>query len=68
VTATEAFEQAIEASHRAMDERVGDIAEITPVAVRVTSVFCLEDGDWKLLHRHADPITTRREARSVVQA
>ena len=26
--------------------------------LRVTSTFRLEDGDWKLIHRHADPITT----------
>ena len=26
--------------------------------LRVTSTFRHEDGDWKLIHRHADPITT----------
>lgn len=29
-------------------------------ALRVTSVFRLEDDAWKLVHRHADPITTPR--------
>jgi ketosteroid isomerase-like protein len=48
--------------------RVGGAAEMTPVSVRVTTVFRREDGVWKLLHRHADPITTSRPAESVIQA
>jgi ketosteroid isomerase-like protein len=31
-----------------------------PIALRVTSVYRLEDDGWKLVHRHADPITTPR--------
>src|SRR5215203_442862 len=37
--------------------KVGGREDITPVAVRVTSVFRREDGTWKVVHRHADPIT-----------
>ena len=48
--------------------RVGGAEELSPVAVRVTSVFRREDGVWKLTHRHADPITTTRSAETVVQA
>ena len=40
--------------------------ELVQVAIRVTSVFRLEQGTWKLVHRHADPITTPRPAASVV--
>jgi ketosteroid isomerase-like protein len=47
--------------------RVGGAAEMTPVSVRVTSVFRRENGVWKLLHRHADPITAPRPAESVLQ-
>jgi len=46
--------------------KVGGAEEIVPVAVRVTSVFRLESGSWKLVHRHADPITTPRPASSVI--
>jgi ketosteroid isomerase-like protein len=45
---------------------VGGGEELVPVAVRVTSVFRLERSTWKLVHRHADPITTPRPAASVI--
>lgn len=40
--------------------------DVVPVAVRVTSVFRLESGSWRLVHRHADPITAPRPAASVI--
>jgi ketosteroid isomerase-like protein len=46
--------------------KVGGAEEMVPVAVRVTSVFRPESGSWKLVHRHADPITSPRPATSVV--
>jgi ketosteroid isomerase-like protein len=48
--------------------RVGGAEEIAAVAVRVTTIFRNEDGTWKVVHRHADPITTPRAPESVVQA
>jgi ketosteroid isomerase-like protein len=47
--------------------KVAGSDEVTPVALRVTSIFCPENGTWKLLHRHADPITTARPGESVIQ-
>jgi ketosteroid isomerase-like protein len=47
--------------------RVGGAKEMTPVSVRVTTVFRREEGAWKVVHRHGDPITTPRPAESVVQ-
>ncbi len=47
--------------------RVGDSEELSPVAIRVTSVFRREAGEWKVVHRHGDPITEMRAAESVVQ-
>ncbi len=46
--------------------RVGGSDEIASVSLRVTSVFRLERGNWKLVHRHADPITTPQSAESVI--
>jgi len=47
--------------------KVGGREDITPIAVRVTSIFRPEEGTWKVVHRHADPITTPQPAESVIQ-
>jgi ketosteroid isomerase-like protein len=47
--------------------RVGGAEEAVQVAVRVTTIFRREDGVWKVVHRHADPITAPRAAESVIQ-
>jgi ketosteroid isomerase-like protein len=46
--------------------KVGGAQGLAPLALRVTSLFRLERGAWKLVHRHADPITTPRPAVSVI--
>ena len=46
--------------------RVGGRAEVTPISLRCTTVFRWEDDAWKIVHRHADPITTPRAADSVL--
>jgi ketosteroid isomerase-like protein len=38
--------------------RVGDRNEVENFALRVTSTLRREDGTWRLVLRHADPITT----------
>jgi ketosteroid isomerase-like protein len=47
--------------------RIGGRPDITPVTLRVTSVLRREDDGWKIVHRHADPITSARPAESVIQ-
>jgi hypothetical protein len=47
--------------------KVGGGEKVTPCDLRVTMVLRPEDGTWKVVHRHADPITTARPAESVIQ-
>jgi ketosteroid isomerase-like protein len=47
--------------------KVGGREDIAPIALRVTMIFRPEEGTWKVVHRHADPITTPQPAESVVQ-
>jgi ketosteroid isomerase-like protein len=49
------------------EAKMGANDEVTPFALRVTMIFRPEDGEWKIVHRHADPITTARPAESVIQ-
>jgi len=49
------------------EAKVGGGAELTPVSLRCTTIFRREDDVWKIVHRHADPITAARTAESVLQ-
>ena len=47
--------------------KIGGADEISAFSLRVTTIFRREDGDWRIVHRHADPITTTRSPESVLQ-
>lgn len=47
--------------------KVGGRQEIVPIDLRVTTIFRPEDGTWKVVHRHADPITTAQPIESIIQ-
>jgi ketosteroid isomerase-like protein len=47
--------------------KIGGREEITPLALRATMIFRPEEEEWKVVHRHADPITTAQPAESVIQ-
>ena len=47
--------------------KVGGSAAITPYALRATMIFRPESDVWKIVHRHADPITAAQPAESVIQ-
>ncbi len=47
--------------------KIGAREDIAPFALRATMIFRPEDGEWKVVHRHADPITTAQPDESVIQ-
>jgi ketosteroid isomerase-like protein len=47
--------------------KVGGKQDIASLALRSTSVLRREEGTWKVLHRHADPITTVQPAESILK-
>jgi ketosteroid isomerase-like protein len=48
--------------------KVGGSSEVSDLAIRVTCIFALEDDDWKLVHRHADPRVGLLPAEAVLHA
>jgi ketosteroid isomerase-like protein len=46
--------------------RLGAGEEVTPFTLRVTTVLRREDSGWKVVHRHADPITRQRPPESLI--
>jgi len=49
------------------EAKIGGSEDITPFDLRATMIFRPEEGEWKVVHRHADPITTPQAAESVIQ-
>ena len=47
--------------------KIGGREDVAPLALRVTMILRPEDGTWKVVHRHADPITTAQAAESLIQ-
>ena len=47
--------------------KVGGRGDISPSTLRVTMIYRPEAGEWKVVHRHADPITTLQSAESIIQ-
>jgi ketosteroid isomerase-like protein len=50
------------------ETKIDGRSEMSPVTLRCTSIFRREDGTWKVIHRHADPITTPRTGESLIQS
>jgi uncharacterized protein (TIGR02246 family) len=47
--------------------KVGGSEEVSSGALRVTMIFRREDDGWRIVHRHADPITAPRPIESILQ-
>jgi len=47
--------------------KVGGSKVLSPIDLRNTMVLRPEDGTWKIVHLHGDPITTPQPAESVIQ-
>ena len=49
------------------ETKVGGRDDISRVELRVTTILRPESAGWKIVHRHADAITTTQPAESVIQ-
>lgn len=47
--------------------KISGSQDFAPFELRVTTIFRLEDGTWKIVHRHADPITTPQPIESILK-
>ena len=47
--------------------KVGGADEMVPISLRVTTIFRREDGEWRIVHRHAEKVTSPRPPESVLE-
>jgi ketosteroid isomerase-like protein len=47
--------------------KVGGRQDFSTVALRVTAIFRLEEGVWKIVHRYAETIVSNRPAEALIQ-
>ena len=47
--------------------KIGGTDDMVSFSLRVTTIFRREDDGWKVVHRHADPITTPRPIESALE-
>jgi|SRR5215213_1176312 len=48
------------------EAKVGGSEDMALIALRVTMIFRPEQGTWKIVHRHADTVTTARPVESLI--
>lgn len=47
--------------------KIAGAEDFASFTLRVTTIFRREDGDWRVVHRHADPITAPRSPDSILE-
>ena len=67
ITVVETADLAYEVGIERNRVKLGDAAEKVPISLRVTTAYRREDDGWKIVHRHADPITEPRSIQSLTQ-
>src|SRR5215204_2653206 len=48
--------------------KVGGREDVASFDLRVTTIFRPEEGTWKVVHRHADTVTTAQPVESLIHA
>jgi ketosteroid isomerase-like protein len=48
--------------------KLGGSEDTSPIALRVTMIFRREGDTWRVVHRHADPITTPRPISTTIES
>jgi ketosteroid isomerase-like protein len=47
--------------------RMAGREEFSPSVLRITQIYRREEGIWKVIHRHGDPITDKTEVSAILQ-
>jgi len=47
--------------------RVEGRDDYVPIVIRVTHIFRRQDGAWKIIHRHGDPVVEKTVATAILQ-
>jgi ketosteroid isomerase-like protein len=47
--------------------KVSGTDDFDKITLRVTSIFRLEDGGWKMIHRHADPFKAEMPVETIAE-
>ena len=47
--------------------KVGGRQDLSAMALRVTTIFRFEESQWKIVHRHADTVVSKRPVESAIQ-
>ncbi len=49
------------------EAKFGGREDLSRISLRVTMIFRREGDDWRIVHRHADPITSPRPLDSIIE-